>query len=411
MDISEPTPDAKRLATRNVCLDTSEYVASRFAFHGQLLARLVALAEAGDVRVFITPVIRREVESNIGEAAQDMSSAVQQLKRKSAMLRDVALPSVKGFFAEYDRDAVIGHLHAQFADFLRSARVTEIPLTGKDAEFVFEAYFGRRAPFGTGKKKSEFPDAFIVASLDGWCADNKEQMYVVTGDGVDQSAPATDGKSAKSVDDADEIKSLTSACRDTSTLLPLSRLSTFLDLITIDEQHEALGIARASATMDWSRLNVATIQSRISDAFMDLDFVPDDFDAELEDVDVGEVKLDTPELVDIDDDRATLAFVAQVRFVVDAHVVDPESGIWDSEDKVMLFQQNRKASYSRTAEIEGEFTLVLPTVEGLSDKMAGEAIAGMMELEDLSISASTVDVSVDPDSADWDSDDAQMEAF
>lgn len=406
----ETLPARQRLETRNVCIDTSGYVAARFNFEGYSLARLTALAQAGDVRVFITSVIRREVESNIGEAGQAMATAVQQLKKKAAMLRDVQLPDVKAFFGEYDKDTVIRHLQSQFAEFLTSAKVTEVPMTGDDVEAVFEAYFGRRAPFGTGKKKAEFPDAFIVAALDRWCSVNDEQMYVITGDGIDQASGSVMKGNGSSGED-DEAKSMTMACRATRTLIPLSRLSAFLDLITLEEQTETIARARASAALQWCAANESRIRAEVSTLFLDLDFIPDDFEVEVENVDVATVVLTPAELIDIEDDSAFLTFRAHVDYTVDAFVTDPESGIWDSEDKVMLFQEKRKAAYSQHADVEGEVTLAIPSIGDLSADSTIEDIAALIELETMDLDTSSVTVAVDPESDEWDSDDWQYEAL
>lgn len=146
-------PHEAALLTPNVCIDTSAYVAARFAVDGPAITRLAELAQAGKVRVFITPVIRREVGSNIAEAAQDGQAAVQQPQTKAAMLSEVGIPEVRALLhTKYDRDGVIRDYHERFERFLGAARMEEIPRVSADAAAVFDAYFGKRAPFGSGKK-------------------------------------------------------------------------------------------------------------------------------------------------------------------------------------------------------------------------------------------------------------------
>jgi hypothetical protein len=397
------------LETRNVCIDTSEYVAIRFDFSEGPIRRLTELAKDGKVKVFITTVIQREVESNIGEAAQEMLTAVQQMKKRAAMLREVKLPMIKQFFADYDRDTVITHLQTQFATFLQDAQVNNIALAGEDAESVFGLYFGRRAPFGQGKKKSEFPDAFIVASLDRWCREHDEKMYVVTGDGAQRQSKETSPGSAAG-EEGEALKSMTSTCQETGTLIPLPRLSAFLELVTRAEDQERVGIARASAVAEWAWNHRALIAEYVSDNFANLDFVPDDFESEVEDVSVLGVQVDAPDLIELDEDRATLAFVAEVRYEATVHTIDPESGIWDSEDKVMLFQERHKVTRQYRTSIEGEATIFVPPVEKLTVEATLLDIAAQIELEDIDLTNTTVDVPIDED-ADFGNDPAQMDAF
>jgi PIN domain len=407
--MSSGNTSSQQLETRNLCIDTSEYVAIRFAFSEGQIRRLTELAKAGKANVFITPVIKLEVESNIGEAAQEMMNAVQQMKKKAAMLREVTLPMVKQFFAEYERDTVIAHLHAQFASFLQQAQVANVALAGEDAEKAFELYFGRLAPFGQGKKKSEFPDAFIIASLDRWCREHNDKMYVITGDGAERQPK--DGPLGSSIsEEAEVLKSMTSACHATGTLLPLPRLSIFLELVTRAEEDERVGIARAAAVAEWAWNHRSLIAEYITDNFANLDFVPDDFESEVEDVSVLNVRIDEPDLIELGEDRAVLAFVADVRYEASVHTTDPESGIWDSEDKVMLFQEQHNVTRQYSTTLEGEVTLVVPRIEQLDADATLEAIAAQIELEDIDVSNTTVDVPIDDASGDS-NDPSQMDVF
>lgn len=118
------SPAKEGLVTRNVCIDTSEYVAAQFGFRTASFRRLVELAQTEKVHLFITPIIRREVDSNIGELAQLGSVAVKQMRDKAPMLRNVALPAVRALFdTQYARDEVIAHLHGLFEVFLQRQRL------------------------------------------------------------------------------------------------------------------------------------------------------------------------------------------------------------------------------------------------------------------------------------------------
>lgn len=49
-------------------------------------------------------------------------------------------------------------------------------------EDIFELYYKKEPPFSTNGKKFEFPDAFIIKSVDTWCKANKRKMIFVTKD-------------------------------------------------------------------------------------------------------------------------------------------------------------------------------------------------------------------------------------
>jgi hypothetical protein len=66
----------------------------------------------------------------------------------------------------------------RFRKFVKKAKFTEVPIKA-DVEEVLDDYFAGAPPFGEGKKKSEFPDAFVVSSLLAWLRPARPKMYVV----------------------------------------------------------------------------------------------------------------------------------------------------------------------------------------------------------------------------------------
>ena len=371
-------PHEAALFTRNVCLDTSAYVTARFAFDGPAFTRLAELAKAGKVRVFITPVVRREVESNIAELAQRGQAAVLEMQKKAAMLSEVGIPDVRALVhTKYDRDAVIRNYHERFDEFLRAARVEEIPLASADVEAIFDAYFGKRAPFGTGKKKAEFPDAFTVSALDGWCQANAEQMYVVTGDGAKR-----EGVSPEELEDE---RSMTSACTDAGPLLPLGRLAQFLDLVNREEYRAAAQQVRADVAYRWTGFHQAQLRTEVTDRFLELGYQPDDPEADVEDVDVREVVVRDPDVISVNDERAIVSALAEVNFTARVSVIDPDSGIWDSEDKVMLFQEHQSVFVRHATTMPVEFEIAFPELKAGALPPTAEMLLAESGLESVTV--------------------------
>jgi hypothetical protein len=69
---------------------------------------------------------------------------------------------------------------------------------------------------GHRKKKDEFPDGFVLTALEGWCEDRKQALYVVSSDGVMQSA-----------------------CDENGPLFHLKSIGEFVDLTLRAEEDEA----------------------------------------------------------------------------------------------------------------------------------------------------------------------------
>ena len=368
-------------------------MASRLNFAGPALLRLTALAAQGTVRVFTTPVIRREVEAQIEELAEAGQGAASAFRAKATRLSGVPLPpEVRAWFdTAYDPAHVARHLTEAFHTFLRAARVVDVPLNHTDTAAVFGAYFDRRPPFGDGKKKSEFPDAFIVAALDGWCREHREQMYVVSADGVpgagqprsgsgggegerapapaDPPARRTSGAPAPPLAAGADASSraearaavpastaarmtdgLVGACAQTTTLFPLARLEHFLDMVTEEEArladraraieradppdslYGALRAERVEAARLWWQRSRVRVGDEITVRMLDLDYVSDTSDTEVRDIEILGVDVGNADVLDAHFESATLQAVATVE--VQATQVGPlptGGGLWDSE--------------------------------------------------------------------------------
>src|SRR5206468_1659507 len=92
-----------------------------------------------------------------------------------------------------DGEAVTKEILGRFKDFIDKAKVDVISEENVSIAAVFEKYFARKAPFGDAKKKSEFPDAFVVAALRDWCEKEKTKMFVVSDDPDMEAACGVDG--------------------------------------------------------------------------------------------------------------------------------------------------------------------------------------------------------------------------
>jgi len=72
--------------------------------------------------------------------------------------------------------------HDSLENFIARTNAKVIPFGNITLEYVVNAYFNTAAPFRTGKKKSEFPDAIALYSLDKWAANNKRRIMAISAD-------------------------------------------------------------------------------------------------------------------------------------------------------------------------------------------------------------------------------------
>jgi hypothetical protein len=85
-------------------------------------------------------------------------------------------------FEELQESVLSQKLFDKLRDYLRLCDVKDISIAGLDIQGVFELYFHTLPPFKDGKKKSEFPDAFVLSALDRWGQIEGSEVWVASSD-------------------------------------------------------------------------------------------------------------------------------------------------------------------------------------------------------------------------------------
>ncbi len=170
-------PEDKVEAPANVFLDTQVFITNNFHYGNRRLSSLVSLANAGDIQVFLTSVTVQEIDANLKKLVLEAHRP-----RPDKILANSRIPAVEALFIQVPKDDVLSELRTQFERFLTDVGAEVLDVDGASLEPVLDNYFGRQAPFGSGKNKAEFPDAFAIDTLRRWCTDNDADMAVVSAD-------------------------------------------------------------------------------------------------------------------------------------------------------------------------------------------------------------------------------------
>jgi hypothetical protein len=214
-----------------VYADTQAYRELQMDWNGRILRKLRDLSRTRVVRLLVTDITKREVKDKLREKIQD---TVNCLRKAEIILRqldlDHALSKLK------DEEPAVERLAVGFEDYLRACDSIVIPLS-VDLSNILDDYFHRRAPFGHGKKKTEFPDAFVVSSLKAWCLKTNNSIYVVSRDGDLKNCCSMDGPLIHAETIAEIISSATVREEIERTLTKaLDESPTFHDLISKELQ-------------------------------------------------------------------------------------------------------------------------------------------------------------------------------
>jgi PIN domain len=322
---------AAKLTTRNVFIDTEAFDSASLNFGSTALQELTKLAQAGKIHVFLTSVTVGEINEHIGAATRQAAKAVKEFRRQAPVLYGLAGLPFHSIFKGKGLDVahVEKQLHERFGKFLKDARVTLLDVKTVNPERVFESYFLKKHPFGEGKNKSEFPDAFALASLRGWCAENRQKMYAISRD-----------------------RAIRAACGQTKELSPLSKIEEFIDLVNRDQQKKASVRAFARYTD-----NLREVENAIRKAFVEAGFYLEDEDGDAEDITIETIDLGEPSLLEVDDESATFSVSVNVEYTAEVSYSDYGSGSYDNEDKIWMYLPTREETVEEQSDFEAEIYL------------------------------------------------------
>lgn len=166
-----------------ISIDTSIFDGHGLALESGLLKHLDQF-KGSPVRVLISEIVERELRSHLRTKAAESIEQVEKALRMAQT--NLQLSELERNAA---RDAVIGTktadqvAEARFRDFTTRTGaeiLTAEKVTGSD---LAERYFEASPPFEeNGKKKSEFPDAIALISLEKWAIENVTRVLVVSSD-------------------------------------------------------------------------------------------------------------------------------------------------------------------------------------------------------------------------------------
>lgn len=168
------TPPDVHLETKYVFIDTESFRREKLDWKGKRLSKLLGLATEGHLTLLTTNITKREIKAQIRELLQQAEKAIN---RNRVVLEQLGHAEVAAVVTDA---SAAGKLEAAFDKFLVDAKAIEVPVI-VTVEELFNDYFAHRPPFSE-RKKSEFPDAAVVASLRKWCEKRGDKAYVVSGD-------------------------------------------------------------------------------------------------------------------------------------------------------------------------------------------------------------------------------------
>jgi hypothetical protein len=155
-----------------VFLDTSILDGQQYNFGSTAFATFVPASTKRAVRLLLPAPTEEEITRHIRERSVEALSALDEARRKAPFLakwRGMPQP------AKSDWEV---HIIAtrEWQSFLGQFSVVRLGYEGADLKRVMRWYDSTEAPFKSGRKRKEFPDAFAIDMLESYA--EKENVYV-----------------------------------------------------------------------------------------------------------------------------------------------------------------------------------------------------------------------------------------
>lgn len=301
------------LRALNVFVDSSIFIGKNYNYDNPSFTALKEAVVNERVNLLTTDVTLEEIKAHIHEDLGKASQALKKVRASVKILRNLPAFNETNIFEDIDQKSVCKELVEQLTQFLNESKVTTVPVAEADTKYVFDCYFKKAPPFGDGKKKSEFPDAFVLSTLSEWAESMQEDVFVVS---QDSDMLAIEGQFPRlsAVSSLEEV---------------LSKVTSYFDELAPTAQ-KLLGD------------NLEEIESQLGDAFNLLGFILADQDGDVNETRIIEIGEISAYLIALkhgeigEPAEAQFELTTTVEFEADVSYDDLETASYDSEDKVLI---------------------------------------------------------------------------
>ena len=141
-------------------LDTSVFAGQQYNFTSAVLTSFVPVAQTAGLRILLPDPTSREIARQIKERSAEALKALDDARRKAPFLSKWKhFPPKQTSLAQWELRQIA---NTEWSQFLSQFQVEKLGYDGISIPKVMTWYDSIRAPFGEGKKRKEFPDAFAI---------------------------------------------------------------------------------------------------------------------------------------------------------------------------------------------------------------------------------------------------------
>jgi len=161
-------------------LDTTVFAGQQYNLASAVLESFIPVAAKSGVKILLPDPTRREISRQIKDRSNEAMKALDEARRKAPFLSKWKhFPPRNSLASTWE----VGHLaKEELQKFLSKLAVLHLGYEGVSLQKIMGWYDTLRAPFGEGKKRKEFPDAFAIEIVAIYAAKHNVCVAVVSDD-------------------------------------------------------------------------------------------------------------------------------------------------------------------------------------------------------------------------------------
>jgi len=195
--------------------------------------------------------------------------------------------------------------------FFKDCLYEVIPYNNVDIELIFDHYFNEYAPFSTKeKKKSEFPDAFVIQSIKDFVSKTRNKIIIVSND-----------------------PDWENSFLDNEHIVFMNKIHEALNYINEINRNNSAQYYFELVEEELYKLLINEIENA---SFYDVNS-PETKDVEIDDVGVKEITDIC--LLSVDDYEVIISGVAEAEISIHANVFDEGNSFWDNEENAYIIKE------------------------------------------------------------------------
>jgi hypothetical protein len=235
-----------------------------------------------------------------------------------------------------DYEQVSRSLETALDNYIAQSGAVVLGYEFADVGNVFSRYFSKSAPFGDGKRKHEFPDAFAIQMVEHWCRAENARAYVITSD-----------------------KAIKEVCESNEFVQHLERIDQFLDIS--NRQDTAI----AELVDRYIEDHPDEISDLAAEKFEELSFYVEDEDGSVDGVSVSTALCLSYSILSYTSTNVRVFTEFQIEYASHISYPDPDFTWYDSETGRVHHLEYLSEEVLRIEWVECEFVLGIDQDSGI----------------------------------------------